>query len=98
MSRNEKASISVRIFDSTFQDILKWKGNNTVGVFIESAVEYYIKSLDCGDALSQIKKSLDEINETQATLLGLSCEVLRQAGILNGNGEVQFIKPAEKPQ
>lgn len=90
--KNEKATVTVRIFESTSKAIEKWKGMNSVGVFIDDAVSHYIKSLDMDDTLTQIKKDLDVINERQSTNLGLLCEVLRQAGILNGNGEINFEK------
>ena len=95
MDKNEKACITVRIYESTAKNIEKWKGNSPMGLFIDNAVSYYIKSLDNGDDITQIRKSIELINERQTTNLGLLCEVLRQAGILNGNGEIDFIKKVE---
>lgn len=98
MDKNEKATVTVRIYESTAKNIEKWKENAPMGLFIDNAVSYYIKSLDNGDDMTQIRKSLELINERQTTNLGLLCEVLRQAGILNGNGEIDFIKKeASKP-
>lgn len=95
MDKNEKAGVTVRIYESTAKNIEKWKGNSSIGLFIDNAVNYYIKSLDNGDDLNQIRKAIDVINERQTTNLGLLCEVLRQAGILNGNGEIEFIKKSK---
>lgn len=89
---NEKSSKPVKVFESTYDLILRHSGNKTAVQFIDDAVKYYVRSIDEGDPLCKINKQLELINERQATNLGLLCEVLRQAGILNGNGEINFIK------
>ena len=90
MDVTEKTSRPVKIFDSTYNLINKNKGNRTVSLYIDDAVRYYAKAMDNGDDITQIKKSIEVINDRQATNLGLLCEVLRQAKILNGNGEINF--------
>ena len=90
---NEKSSKPVKVFESTYDLILRYSGNKTAVQFIDDAVKYYVRSIDEGDPLCKINKQLELINERQATNLGLLCEVLRQAGILNGNGEINFTKP-----
>lgn len=90
---NEKSSKPVKVFESTYDLILRHSGNKTAVQFIDDAVKYYVRSIDEGDPLCKINKQLELINERQATNLGLLCEVLRQAGILNGNGEINFNKP-----
>ena len=89
----EKSSKPVKVFESTYDLILRHRGDKTAVQFIDEAVRYYVRSIDEGDPLCKINKQLDLINERQATNLGLLCEVLRQAGILNGNGEINFTKP-----
>ena len=95
METLEKTSRPIKIFDGTYNLINEHKGNRTVSLFIDDAVKYYVRSMDNGDDMTQIRKSIELINERQSTNLGLLCEVLRQAGILNGNGEVKFTKPEE---
>jgi hypothetical protein len=93
---NEKSSKPVKVFESTYDLILKYSGNKTAVQFIDEAVRFYVRSIDEGDPLFKINKTLDLISERQSTNLGLLCEVLRQAGILNGNGEITFTKPDVK--
>lgn len=95
-NKTEKVGRAVRLYDSTFNTILKWKGNESIGGFIDSAVKCYVRTLDNGDELTKIRKEIELINERQTTNLGLLCEVLRQAGILNGNGEIDFPKTKEQ--
>lgn len=91
--KTEKTVTTVRIFESTATLIDKWKGDLTIGQFIGNAVKSYIRhELDNGDDLLKIFRAIDQINDRQATNLGLLCEVLRQEGILNGNGEVSASK------
>jgi hypothetical protein len=92
MDKNELASKSVKIFESTYELGEKYKGKRTFSLFIDDAVNFYVKSLQEGDPLNKIAKDIEFINERQATNLGLLCEVLRQAGVLNGNGEINFPK------
>lgn len=93
MGKDKKTATTVRIFESTSQLIDKWRGNYQIGVFIDNAVKSYIRhELDNGDSLMKIKQAVEAIQQTQATNLGLLCEVLSQAGVLNGNGEVSFQK------
>lgn len=93
METNEKTAVTVRIFDSTDKIIKEYRGRKSAGMFIDEAVRYYVAhSIDNGDDLKQIKESLEQIRQTGQTNLGLLCEVLHQAGILNGNGEISFKK------
>lgn len=89
---NEKTDRSIKVYESTYDLMNKHKGKRSLALFIDDAVNYYIKSMDNGDDITQIKKAIEVINERQTTNLGLLCEVLRQAGILNGNGEIEFKK------
>lgn len=82
----------VQIYETTFNNINTCKGDCNIATFIDMAVSYYIKHKDDSSDYKQIQKKLSLIHETLKTNLGLSCEVLRQAGILNGNGEVSFVK------
>lgn len=93
METNEKTAVTVRIFDSTDKAIKKYRGRRSAGVFIDEAVRYYIAhNVDNGDDLARIRESLEQLRQTSQTNLGLLCEVLHQAGILNGNGEISFKK------
>lgn len=92
MNTNEKASKSVKIFDSTYALIDSHKGKRSAPVFIDDAVQFYLRAMDDGDPYAKIVKAIEQINERQTTNMGLLCEVLRQAGILNGNGEIKFVK------
>lgn len=93
METNEKTSVTVRIFESTDTLIKKHRERKSAGAFIDEAVRYYVAHcIDNGDDLKRIRESLDEMKQTEQTNLGLLCEVLRQAGILNGNGEISFKK------
>lgn len=83
----------VKVYESTYDLIVKNRGDKSAIQFIDEAVRFYIRSFDEEDPLTKINKTLDLINERQATNLGLLCEVLRQARILNGNGEIEFKKP-----
>lgn len=90
---NENAATTVRIYETTNQLVNKWRGKSSTGVFIDNAVKSYIRhELDNGDDIMKIRQALDELKQNSQTNLGLLCEVLRQAGILNGNGEVSFPK------
>ena len=95
MIANENPSRAVKVFESTIDLINKHKGKLTYPLYIDEAVNYYVRSMDEGDPFTRIMKAVEEIKQTQSTNLGLLCEVLRQAGILNGNGE---ITPLSKKQ
>lgn len=93
MEANEKTAVTVRIFDSTDKLIKKYRDKKSAGVFIDDAVRYYVAhSIENGDDLARIREAIEQIRQTSQTNLGLLCEVLHQAGILNGNGEVSFKK------
>ena len=92
----EKSSKPVKVFESTYDLILRHRGDKTAVQFIDEAVRYYVRTIDEGDPLFKINKTLELMSERQSTNLGLLCEVLRQAGILNGNGEINFTKPDAK--
>lgn len=92
MDKNEKTAVTVRIYDSTSQLINKYRDKASVGLFIKNAVEYYVKSFDKEDDINKIQKDIEDIKHAQRTNLGLLCEVLKQAGVLDGNGEIEFVK------
>lgn len=92
MEPTEKTERPIKIFNSTYNLMNQHKGKRSLALFIDDAVTYYVRAMDNGDDITQIKKSIEVINERQATNLGLLCEVLRQAEILNGNGEINFKK------
>ena len=92
MGLYEKTAKTVRIYESTANEIEKWRGNKSAGLFIDVAVKFYVKSFNEDEELVKIRKDIELILERTATSLGLQCEVLRQAGILNGNGEINFTK------
>ncbi len=92
----EKSSKPMKVFESTYDLIQRHRGDKTAVQFVDEAVRFYVRTIDEGDPLFKINKQLETINERQTTNLGLLCEVLRQAGILNGNGEVNFTKPEAK--
>ena len=82
----------VQVFSATFEKINRNKGDRSIATFIDDAVSFYVRSLDDETALNKISQRLESIDNTVKTNLGLSCEVLRQAGILNGNGEITPLK------
>ncbi|MBO7715823.1 MAG: hypothetical protein J6S85_19830 [Methanobrevibacter sp.] len=89
MDKNEKAAVTVRIYDSTSQLINKWKGNAPIGLFIDNAVEHYVKYLAKNDDIAkQISQSINEIQNSQKVTLGLLCEVLKQNGVLDAGGDI----------
>ena len=93
IKKTEKAQKTVNIYPSTYSAIIQNKGDWQISVFIDAAVKHYIKCLDDDSDLNKINAQITEIRDAVRTNLGLCCEVLRQAGILNGNGEVTFSKP-----
>ncbi len=82
----------VQLYAGTYDTINKNKGEKNIATFIDDAVNYYILSFGKQSEFAMINEQLKLIRETQRTILGVNCEVLRQAGILNGNGEVTFKK------
>lgn len=82
----------VQLYPETYDTINKNRGNKTIAIFIDDAVNYYIRSFEESSELKKINDNLNAMKDTQNTILGLNCEVLRQAGILNGNGEITFKK------
>lgn len=82
----------VQLYMGTYDTINKHKGEKNIATFIDDAVNYYIMSDGNQSELKKINERLAVISERQDTILGLNCEVLRQAGILNGNGEIDFLK------
>lgn len=92
IKKTEKTGKVISLYPSTYNLIVKNKGDLQIATFIDSAVKHYIKTIDDTSDLNKIYKEIDEIRDTVRTNLGLSCEVLKQAGILNGNGEVKFTK------
>lgn len=83
---------SVQLYTGTYDTINKNKGEKNIASFIDDAVNYYINAFGEKSELKKINETLSAMKDTQNTILGLNCEVLRQAGILNGNGEVTFSK------
>ncbi len=83
---------SVQLYTGTYETINKNKGEKNIATFIDDAVNYYINTLREKRELEKINETLAAMKDTQNTILGLNCEILRQAGILNGNGEIFPIK------
>ena len=92
IKKTEKTGKVISLYPSTYDLIVKNKGDLQIATFIDSAVKHYIKTIDDTSDLNKIYKEIDEIRDTVRTNLGLCCEVLKQAGILNGNGDVKFTK------
>ena len=82
---------SAQIYTSTYKSILQHKGDRSIATYIDDAVNYYIMTRGKGSELARINENIAALKETQKTILGVNCEVL-QAGILNGNGEIDFLK------
>lgn len=93
IQKYEKTQKTVNIYPSTYNAIVENKGDWNIAVFIDAAVKHYVKTMNDDSDMNKILKNVEEIRDAVRTNLGLSCEVLKQAGILNGNGEVQFKKP-----
>lgn len=83
---------SAQLYSKTFETINKNRGEKNIATFIDDAVNYYVMANSERRDISSIRESIDSIRETQRTILGLNCEMLRQAGILNGNGEMNVLK------
>lgn len=92
IKKTEKTGKVISLYPSTYNLIVKNKGDLQIATFIDSAVKHYIKTIDDTSDLNKIYKEVDEIRDAVRTNLGLCCEVLKQAGILNGNGDVKFTK------
>ena len=93
IQKYEKTQKTVNIYPSTYNAIVENKGDWNIAVFIDAAVKHYVKTMNDDSDMNKILKNVEEIRDAVRTNLGLNCEVLKQAGILNGNGEVQFKKP-----
>lgn len=94
----EIGSKPVKVYESTYNLVMEKRGDKTAIQFIDEAVRFYVRTLDEDDPLAKINKNLELINERTATNLGLLCEVLRQAKILNGNGEINVPKDFKSEQ
>lgn len=92
MEKTEKANKVINIYQSTYDLIIDNKKDWQITTFIDAAVRHYVKCMNDDSDINKIYKEIDEIRDAVRTNLGLSCEVLKQAGILNGNGEVKFTK------
>ena len=92
IKKTEKTQKTVNIYPSTYDAIVEHKGDWNIAVFIDAAVKHYIKTMNDNSDLNKINVQITEIRDAVRTNLGLCCEVLKQAGILNGNGEVSFTK------
>ena len=92
IKKTEKTGKVISLYPSTYNLIVKNKGDLQIATFIDSAVKHYIKTIDDTSDLNKIYKEVDEIRDAVRTNLGLCCEVLKQAGILHGNGDVKFTK------
>ena len=88
MIAKEIANRTVKIFDSTYELGNQYKEKRSLALFIDDAVNFYVKSLNEEDPYNKIAGSIARIEEKQNTNLGLLCEVLHQSGILNENGDV----------
>lgn len=91
--KTEKTTKTVNIYPSTYDTITRYKGDYQISVFIDIAVRHYVKTMNDDSDMNKILKNIEEIRDAVRTNLGLNCEVLKQAKILNGNGEVEFKKP-----
>lgn len=91
-NKTEKTQKNISIYPSTYDVIVKNKGDWNIAVFVDAAVKHYVKSMNDDSDMNKILKNIEEVRDAVRTSLGLSCEVLKQAGILNGNGEVTFKK------
>ena len=95
IKKTEKTQKTVNIYPSTYNAIVQHKGDWQISVFIDVAVKHYIKTMNDNSDMNKILVQISEMRDAVRTNLGLSCEVLKQAGILNGNGEINFTKPTE---
>ena len=82
----------IQLWESTHTLINENRKEKTISAFIDEAVKHYIAFSDNSSVLRKIYEKLDSIDNTTKTNLGLNCEVLQLAGILNGNGEITPIK------
>lgn len=92
IKKTEKTQKTINIYPSTYDTIIKNKGDWNIAVFIDAAVKHYVKTMNDDSDMKLILKNIEETRDAVRTSLGLSCEVLKQAGILNGNGEIKFTK------
>lgn len=82
----------VQLYVRTYDNIIKNKNEKNIATFIDDAVNYYVASASDKSDIKKIKDEISGIKETQRTILGINCEILRQAGMLNGNGEIDILK------
>lgn len=92
IKKTEKTGKVISLYPSTYELIVKNKGDLQIATFIDSAVKHYIKTIDDNSDMNKILAQITDIRDAVRTSLGLSCEVLKQAGILNGNGDVEWSK------
>lgn len=92
IKKTEKTIKTVNIYQSTYDTIIANKKDYQISVFIDLAVKHYVKTMNDSSEINQILTQITDIRDAVRTSLGLSCEVLKQAGILNGNGEINFLK------
>ena len=92
IKKTEKTGKVISLYPSTYDLVIKNKGDLQIATFIDEAVRHYVKTIDDSSDMNKILKNIEEIRDAVRTNLGLSCEVLKQAGILNGNGEINFSK------
>lgn len=95
MENTDKTTRPIKLFESTYELINRHKGKKTIALFIDEAVGFYLRATDGGDPYARIVRAIEQINDRQTTNLGLLCEVLRQQGILNGNGEVNATRRSD---
>lgn len=89
-NKTEKTQKTVSLYQSTYDLIIQNKGDWQISNFVDAAVKHYVKCMNDDSDINKIYKNIEEIRDAVRTNLGLNCEVLKQAGILNGNGEIEW--------
>ncbi len=89
-NKTEKTQKTVSLYQSTYDLIIQNKGDWQISNFVDAAVKHYVKWMNDDSDINKIYKNIEEIRDAVRTNLGLNCEVLKQAGILNGNGEIEW--------
>lgn len=92
VNKTEKTQKNINIYPSTYELIVNNKKEYNIAVFIDIAVKHYLKTINDDSDMNKILKNVEEMRDAVRTNLGLSCEVLKQLGVLNGNGELQIPK------
>lgn len=92
VNKTEKTQKNINIYPSTYELIVNNKKEYNIAVFIDIAVKHYLKTINDDSDMNKILKNVEEMRDAVRTNLGLSCEVLKQLGVLNGNGELQVPK------